>query len=166
MYTSGSRLVYVARLHGIAIPDYGKDVQVRCPFHKLGRESTPSARFYPDTDSLYCFACNRSWSPLQLESELAGTTLRDAAETLKAHGIKINLRTAILKEDPKKELDELIVVASLRFRAKPDSPAKRKMFDVFDKLQALVLTGQGDAREAVTVIRSQIGSYEQSLSAA
>lgn len=161
MYTRGSQLVYVAALHDITIPEYGRASQFICPFHKFGQEHRPSARFYPDTDSMHCFTCNRSWTPLQFHAEASDATIKEAALQLRAHGIKISPKTARLSEDPKKELDDLVILASIRFRAKPDTPARRKMYDIFDRIQALVLTGQGDAREGVAVIRSAIHEYEQ-----
>jgi len=33
--------------------------QLRCPFH--GPDNKPSARYYPDTDSLYCWKCQQKW---------------------------------------------------------------------------------------------------------
>ena len=166
MYTRGSQLIYVAELHDVEIPDYGRPTQFRCPFHKLGHELTPSARFYPATDSFHCFTCNRSWTPLQFQAEIAGTTLKDAVDALKAHGIKVSPRAAKLEEDPKKELDDLIIVTSIRFRARPNTSAKKEMYDICDRVQALVITGEGDAREAVAVARGVIDEYEQGIIAA
>jgi hypothetical protein len=33
--------------------------QISCPFH--GPDSKPSARYYPDSNSMYCFTCKESW---------------------------------------------------------------------------------------------------------
>ena len=38
-----------------------KSCQVSCPFH--GEDKKPSARVYPDTNSLRCFFCSKSWNP-------------------------------------------------------------------------------------------------------
>jgi len=34
-----------------------------CPFHKNGRERTPSFYFYPDTNTFFCFACKAGVTP-------------------------------------------------------------------------------------------------------
>lgn len=37
----------------------GQEEQLSCPFH--GKDNKPSARYYPDTDSMYCWTCQKSW---------------------------------------------------------------------------------------------------------
>lgn len=37
----------------------GQEEQLSCPFH--GKDNKPSARYYPDTDTMYCWTCQQSW---------------------------------------------------------------------------------------------------------
>lgn len=37
----------------------GQEEQLSCPFH--GKDNKPSARYYPDTDTMYCWTCQESW---------------------------------------------------------------------------------------------------------
>ena len=44
-----------------------KPCQISCPFH--GNDTHPSARVYPDTNSLRCFFCSKSWRPVTFWAE-------------------------------------------------------------------------------------------------
>jgi len=44
-----------------------KPCQVSCPFH--GEDNKPSARVYPDSNSLRCYFCSKSWSPATFWAE-------------------------------------------------------------------------------------------------
>jgi len=35
------------------------EIQLSCPFH--GQDAKKSARYYKDTDSMYCWVCKKSW---------------------------------------------------------------------------------------------------------
>lgn len=51
-----------------------REQQFQCDLHGTGRDNKPSARVYPDSNSWYCFACDKT---------------RDAIETVKAkEGVK------------------------------------------------------------------------------
>lgn len=53
--------------------------QIHCPMHA---DETPSARFYPATNSLYCWTCQKSAGPTGLVVALEGCSWRAAAEQL------------------------------------------------------------------------------------
>lgn len=61
--------------------DTGRPRQIRCPMHA---DSTPSARVYPATNSLYCWTCQRSAGPVGLVVAIEGCGYNDAAEMLAA----------------------------------------------------------------------------------
>lgn len=46
---------------GLAVSDSGQQ-QISCPFHGVDRSR--SARVYPETNSMHCFACVKSWDPI------------------------------------------------------------------------------------------------------
>lgn len=39
-----------------------KPEQISCPFH--GVDASKSARYYPETNSMYCWTCKKSWTPI------------------------------------------------------------------------------------------------------
>jgi hypothetical protein len=47
-----------------------KPCQINCPFH--GADLGPSARVFPETNSMYCWACDRSWDVLDFWAEING----------------------------------------------------------------------------------------------
>lgn len=44
-----------------------KPCQISCPFH--GKDTHPSARVYPDSNSFRCFYCSKSWTPVTFWAE-------------------------------------------------------------------------------------------------
>ena len=72
-----------------ALREIGLDVepregpqQIRCPFHKGGNESSPSARVYED--SVYCFTCQESWNGYALIARSEGIDYATAYRRMKA----------------------------------------------------------------------------------
>lgn len=57
----------------------------KCPFHQ---DRLASARCYEDTNTLYCFACARSWNSVQLYAGIKKISEQDAeAFLLKKYGL-------------------------------------------------------------------------------
>lgn len=54
----------------IAYDTQEKPCQINCPFH--GADLGPSARVFPATNSMYCWACDRSWDVLDFWTEING----------------------------------------------------------------------------------------------
>ena len=140
MWSSGNRLIYAASLFGIQLPDVHRPLQIRCPFHQ---HDQPSARFHPETESIHYFSDNKNWTPLTFYAEMKHIPLRQGAEELAVHGLRVQLLKSKSPE-PDEQLCTLIDLTSIRFRTRPDTPARRNLFDTFDRVQALVLTGSGD----------------------
>lgn len=40
-------------------PELVEEVQLRCPFH--GKDNKPSARYYRETQSMFCWVCHKRW---------------------------------------------------------------------------------------------------------
>jgi DNA primase len=49
----------VLQYYGVDFYGGGLPEQIHCPFH--GADINRSARVYPETDSVYCFTCDKSW---------------------------------------------------------------------------------------------------------
>lgn len=153
MWTSGSQLVYVANLCGVHIPDYDRPSQFFCPFH--ADINRPSARFYPKSDTMHCFTCNANWTPLTFYADFKHISYGQAAQELAAHGVIIRLRGPRVPE-PSEQMHTLIDLMSIRLRARRTTPEVQRLFALFDKMQALVLTGQGDPIAALEVVRKAV----------
>jgi CHC2 zinc finger len=70
---------------GKPIERYEYPHQIMCPFHDDARPGgSPSARVYPDTDSIYCWVCDKSWNPISVVAESRGITYRQAKMQLRA----------------------------------------------------------------------------------
>lgn len=50
-----------------------------CPFHE--NNNTPSAKFYSDSNVVYCFSCQRTYTTYDLLERFNPNRLRDIAET-------------------------------------------------------------------------------------
>jgi hypothetical protein len=54
--------------------------QIRCPIHKIGTESTPSARIYEDDSFVWCFTCREQFSSVKVYSTQKDLTEEEAAD--------------------------------------------------------------------------------------
>lgn len=63
---------------------YGGEEQFSCDLHGDGTDSKPSARVYPDSQSFYCFACDRTRDAIQLVREKEGKSFWDAVKALES----------------------------------------------------------------------------------
>lgn len=66
--------------YGSSLPQRLQPQQLSCPFH--GRDLSMSARYYPDTNSMYCFACKEAWDPISFVMKTNGLKFMDAARHL------------------------------------------------------------------------------------
>jgi len=68
---------HVAAFYGIRP---GRGGMARCPFHKNGKERTPSAKIY--VDHMYCFTCGKSWDAVSLVQDMYRLSAFDAAKKI------------------------------------------------------------------------------------
>ena len=72
------------------LEDYGyavisgadREQQFQCDLHGDGSDNKPSARFYPESQSWYCFACGRSRDAISTVMEKEGLGFSDACKSL------------------------------------------------------------------------------------
>jgi hypothetical protein len=70
------------------VPEADREQQFPCDLHGDGADNKPSARFYPDSDSWYCFACSRSRDAITTVMEKEGVDFGRACSILeKRHGL-------------------------------------------------------------------------------
>jgi len=51
----------------------------RCPFHE---DRNPSMRYYPESNTVYCFSCHRSWDTIAFVMERDGMTFSETVRKL------------------------------------------------------------------------------------
>lgn len=92
---------------GVSVP-YESELsfQIRCPFHKGGQELGPSARVYPDTQSMYCFTEHKSWNPVAV---LAAHYEISYAEALRRIGEKHGAFTSSGRVRPAQVIAECLL---------------------------------------------------------
>lgn len=69
---------YGYRVHGNA----SQEQQFPCDLHGDGHDNKPSGRFYPLTNSWYCFACNRTRDAIATVQEKEGKSFTEAIQSL------------------------------------------------------------------------------------
>lgn len=74
----------VLEAYGYAVsPDAGdREQQFSCDLHGDGSDGTPSARFYPESNSAYCFACGRTRDAISWSMEKEGLDFSSACKKL------------------------------------------------------------------------------------
>ncbi len=48
-------------------PELVDEAQLRCPFH--GKDRKPSARYYRETQTMFCWVCHKSWDVIRFVME-------------------------------------------------------------------------------------------------
>lgn len=99
---------------------YGLDVtsgspQIRCPFptHE-GDDQSPSARFYPESNSVFCFAEQRTFTAYDILKFLGfddDVIFQQVKEYLEESGVEIEP-----EERKDIEIPETVISASMKFR--------------------------------------------------
>ncbi len=56
--------------------------QFRCHLHGTGQDNKPSARLYPDTNSWYCWGCQKARDPISTIRDARGVTFREVVRLL------------------------------------------------------------------------------------
>jgi DNA primase len=61
----------------------GEPEQIHCPFH--GADINKSARVYPETDTVYCFTCDKKWNVISFVQEQEELTFVEALRFIRTH---------------------------------------------------------------------------------
>lgn len=70
----------ISDIWGQELPQTLKPQQLSCFFH--GKDSSRSARYYPETNSMHCWACKKSWGPIDFWMQHHGVRFYAAVEQL------------------------------------------------------------------------------------
>ena len=131
-------IVQALRAIDIDAPDKTASFQIRCPFHKGGAELAPSARVYPDTNSVHCFKCHRSWTPVTLLAEHLDVSYKEALIIVRAKfgapGITPSLHQRVQE----------IITEHLQILAHKPLAARPKALFEFDNVLLSAAIGQSE----------------------
>ena len=61
----------------------GEPEQIHCPFH--GADINKSARVYPETDTVYCFTCDKKWNVINFVQEQEELTFVETLRFIRKH---------------------------------------------------------------------------------
>ncbi|MFC1708290.1 CHC2 zinc finger domain-containing protein, partial [Planctomycetota bacterium] len=104
-------LVALFESYGVKLSKNGKGLVGLCPWHKNGRERTPSLSVTPEKALFRCFACNKAGSAIDLVAEMEGISPKEAVDRLLASS---GARPTTKKEEEQKSVE---VSAGLLARA-------------------------------------------------
>ena len=150
-------------------PAYADEVQYRCQFHGKG-DNKPSARFYRQTKSCYCWVCRKRWNVIEF---IKDKEVLNYYQALKYIASKYKLDLSSIPDDPefvenKKELPSETILqlacmhkALLRMRGKLD-------FERYNVLCAYFLSTSyrdhehEDVRESLSKLEEKLLKAEKS----
>jgi hypothetical protein len=106
-------------------PDLADEVQFRCPIH--GRDNKPSARYYRETQTCYCWVCQKKWDVISF--------VRDKEE--------LNFIGAILHLISKYKIDTSSIPDTPDFRPlKPKTADQEKIQEMQEEAMSISLKGK------------------------
>lgn len=91
-------------------PDMSREQQYSCDLH--GPDNKPSARYYPRTNSVYCFACGKARDPIGLVMDKEGVSFREACDYLEGKFGLPPLPWDAEAEEPESALTEIDALLS------------------------------------------------------
>jgi DNA primase len=93
--------------------------QIHCPFHYP--DTNKSCRVYHDTDSLYCFVCDKSWDVIEFVKDKEELTFGQAVAFVKRHyGVEVivpdyEARLKAMRRQPREDKGEAGVIFERMF---------------------------------------------------
>jgi len=129
---------------------------VSCPFHAGGTERDPSCRVYPDTDSIYCFTCAKSWDTIGVLMEGIKIGFPEAA---KMAGRQIVRSATPQRQAVSMLLDWLLLLGTAQ---RAGEPGVTKRLKLRDQMVAMVGRGDGD-KELIASLANAIHEIRHSL---
>ena len=109
-----------------------REQQFSCDLHGDGSDGKPSARYYPESTSWYCFACGRARDAIATTMEKQGASFSDACRLLES---QFNLPPLPWKDESPKEPSYQEVVSNQKTQPTIDEMAHtlNRLLDGFTK---------------------------------
>lgn len=152
--------------------DFDAKIVVCCPLHS---EDTPSFRFYEETNSFYCFGCQKGGDVIQLHMYFAEVlnsvkpTREEAAYFLYQYFIKDRQTENFISPNvvPKENLNEdkdivrlnvyrMNLENSITYDRNIKLESKQKIWDILDNIDVLIEKGLIKASDAKQYIQQQV----------
>ena len=89
-------------------PEYVEQAQLRCPFH--GSDNKPSARFYRDTQSMFCWVCRKRWNVIQFIMEKEQFYYKSALLFIVN---KYQLDVSVIPDDPEFKSEKRVLITNI-----------------------------------------------------
>lgn len=86
-------------------PTHATEAQLRCPFH--GKDVKPSARYYRETQSMYCWVCKKRWNAITFIKDIEGLNYAQAINLLIK---KYKIDVSSIPDDPEFNIPDAIEV--------------------------------------------------------
>ena len=120
------------------VPGASQEQQFRCDLH--GQDNKPSARYYPDTNSTYCWACQMARDPIRFLMDKEGVTFSAACNFLeKRAGLP-----PLPWDDEDAEIQEQVQSFLEEFTAELDSYEKETFGTLFYRIDRLLLMAKAE----------------------
>jgi len=118
-------------------PNKSNEVQFRCPFH--GKDNKPSARFYRETQSAFCWVCHKRFDAIAFIMEKVGLSYGGALRHLIQ---RYNIDISDIPDGPDIQYDKSIEKSSIpevrRIMANINMKLKQLKYKIpFNKYNAL-----------------------------
>jgi len=82
-------------VHFVYDPTRAEEAQLRCPFH--GDDRKPSARYYRETQSMFCWVCKKRWDLIEFIVDRENASFMQALKLLVK---KYNVDTSSIPDSP------------------------------------------------------------------
>lgn len=110
-------------------PQKFEETQLRCPFH--GKDNKPSARYYKETQSLFCWVCYKRWNVITFIMEKEGINFSSALKFL-VNKYKIDISS--IPDEPEFKSPKLQPITSDLFDDFLNDSINDSFFDVEIKI--------------------------------
>jgi len=154
--------------YGYAVYQGGGEQQFSCDLHGDGSDSSPSARFYPESNSFYCFACGKARDSISLVMEKEGLEFPQACQAIeKKYGLSewvYQKKKDIFQEDEVADPSEIEIISQSVYRRLTWVTKERsieyslalRLWEGYDLLTSLEKSSKAQWRKLIEMIPKEV----------